>query len=95
MTDDIEFLVSNGVGRDRADGSMIAVVVLKIPGVLDEFMMPVEKALSLGTSLLSGAIRAESDTLVVRALRQRGASREDCQAFLDSMRALDEDGKSE
>lgn len=87
--DNLQFQVSGAIGKQN--GQLYPIVRLEIPGYLPEFFMPLGKAVDLGTSLVHAAIRSQSDLLIVQALMKRGYDRNECQAFLDEMKVLNDE----
>lgn len=85
---DSEFTISSAIGKDK-QGKLVPVLHI----ALDEWSTMIDPgdAITLAGNLFHGAIRASIDVKIVGIMMARGASRDECQEFLNALKDADND----
>jgi hypothetical protein len=83
-----EFIISSAIGKDK-QGKLVPIIRMQ----LGEWstILETDEAIDLAGNIFHGAIRASIDVKIVGVMLARGASRDECQKFLDALRDADDD----
>lgn len=85
---DSEFTISSAIGKDK-QGTLIPIIRMQ----LGEWstMLDTDEAIDLAGNIFHGAIRASIDVKIVGVMLARGATRAECQTFLNALKDADND----
>ena len=83
--DEEDFEVRGAIGK-RDDGTLLPVLQVTWDGSVS--ILGTREAMDIALNLMQGAMQSQIDVKIVSVMLARGATREDCQQFLNEMREL-------